>query len=210
MKPSEIYYSQDSIKEKFDKGHTIYSTLSVCKKHQYVIKKIPPMRVCKKDGKWYTLDNRRLWVFRKLEADGHIKDVKVIQGESLNKNRKRVVVMEKMSRFLNTHNRRLANSNTYSAVRGCKLSRCQIILTDYIDIHICDAPAFFQFFENPQSAIVQSVPSSVFHTDPYCWNLTYRHRVLFTRSESRMYGLAIVKGTSDRILAEVNLGRLHC
>lgn len=37
------------------------------------------MRVCKKDGKWYTLDNRRLWVFRKLEADGHIKDVKVIQ-----------------------------------------------------------------------------------------------------------------------------------
>lgn len=79
MKPSEIYYSQDSIKEKFDNGHTIYSTLSVCKKHQYVINKIPRMRVCKKDGKWYTLDNRRLWVFRKLEADGHIKDVKVTQ-----------------------------------------------------------------------------------------------------------------------------------
>lgn len=79
MKPSEIYYSQDSIKEKFDNGHTIYSTVSVCKKHQYVINKIPRMRVCKKDGKWYTLDNRRLWVFRKLEADGHIKDVKVTQ-----------------------------------------------------------------------------------------------------------------------------------
>uniref|UniRef100_K1Q797 Uncharacterized protein n=1 Tax=Magallana gigas TaxID=29159 RepID=K1Q797_MAGGI len=25
------------------------------------------MRVCKKDGKWYTLDNRRLWVFRNLD-----------------------------------------------------------------------------------------------------------------------------------------------
>ncbi|XP_062584742.1 uncharacterized protein LOC134246394 [Saccostrea cucullata] len=79
MKPSEIFYSQDSIKEKFDNGHTIYSTVSVCKKHPYVINKIPRMRVCKKDGKWYTLDNRRLWVFRKLEADGHIKDVKVNQ-----------------------------------------------------------------------------------------------------------------------------------
>lgn len=72
MKPSEIYYSQDSIKEKFDNGHTIYSTLSVCKKHQYVINKIPRMRVCKKDGKWYTLDNRRLLVFRTYQGcQGH-------------------------------------------------------------------------------------------------------------------------------------------
>lgn len=37
------------------------------------------MRVCKKDGKWYILDNCWLWVFRKLEVDGYIKDVKVIQ-----------------------------------------------------------------------------------------------------------------------------------
>jgi hypothetical protein len=79
MKPSEIYFSQDSIKEKFDNGHTIYSTVSVCKKHPYVIQRIPKMRVCKKDGKWYSLDNRRLWVFKKLEADGHIKGVTVQQ-----------------------------------------------------------------------------------------------------------------------------------
>lgn len=79
MKPSEIFFSQDSIKEKFDNGHTIYSTVSVCKKHPYVINKIPKMRVCKKDGKWYSLNNRRLWVFRKLEADGDIKDVRVMQ-----------------------------------------------------------------------------------------------------------------------------------
>jgi hypothetical protein len=35
------------------------------------------MRVFKKDGKWFSMDNRRLWVFRKLEAEGHIKDVTV-------------------------------------------------------------------------------------------------------------------------------------
>lgn len=30
-----------------------------------------------KNGKWFTLDNRRLWVFRRLEEDGHITDVDV-------------------------------------------------------------------------------------------------------------------------------------
>lgn len=79
MKPSEIFYSQDSIKDKFENGRTIYSTFSVCVKHPYVIKRIPKMRVFKKDGKWFSMDNRRLWVFKKLEADGHIKDVSVRQ-----------------------------------------------------------------------------------------------------------------------------------
>ena len=77
MKPSEIYYSQDSIKDKFDNGYTIYSTYNACVKHPFVIDKIPRIRICKKNGKWYTLDNRRLWVFKKLEANGHITDVKV-------------------------------------------------------------------------------------------------------------------------------------
>jgi hypothetical protein len=36
------------------------------------------MKVCKKDGKWYSLDNRRLWVFKRLEADGCIDDVEVM------------------------------------------------------------------------------------------------------------------------------------
>ena len=77
MKPSKIFYSQDSIKEKFDNGHTICSTLSVCKKHSFVRNKIPRIRVCQKNGKMYTLDNRRLWVFKKLEAEGYITDIPV-------------------------------------------------------------------------------------------------------------------------------------
>lgn len=30
-----------------------------------------------KNGRWYTLDNRRLWVFKKLEESGRITDVDV-------------------------------------------------------------------------------------------------------------------------------------
>ncbi|XP_056022114.1 uncharacterized protein LOC130054980 [Ostrea edulis] len=78
INPSEIYYSQDSIKEKFFDGQTIYSSLSECREKPYVINMIPTMRVCLKDGKWYTLDNRRLWVFKRLEAEGYISDVEVM------------------------------------------------------------------------------------------------------------------------------------
>ena len=77
MKRAEIFYSQDSIKEKYDDGHTIYSTLSVCKKHPFVRNQIPRIRVCQRNGKIYSLDNRRLWVFKKLEADGYITGIPV-------------------------------------------------------------------------------------------------------------------------------------
>lgn len=79
MKPSQIYYSQNSINEKFDNGYTIYATLNACKNHPFVIYEIPPIRVCKKDGKWYTLDNRRLWVFKRLEEQGHVDSVRIKQ-----------------------------------------------------------------------------------------------------------------------------------
>lgn len=36
MKPSQIYYSQNSINEKFDNGYTIYATLNACKNHPFV------------------------------------------------------------------------------------------------------------------------------------------------------------------------------
>ena len=77
MKPSQIYYSQNSINERFDNGYTIYATLNACKNHPFVIYEIPPIRVCKKDGKWYTLDNRRLWVFKRLEEQGHVDSVRI-------------------------------------------------------------------------------------------------------------------------------------
>uniref|UniRef100_A0A8W8KB38 Uncharacterized protein n=1 Tax=Magallana gigas TaxID=29159 RepID=A0A8W8KB38_MAGGI len=82
MRPSEIYYSQDSIKNTFDNGQSIYSTLRMCKEDPFEIDLIPRMRVCMKNGKWFTLDNRRLWVFRGLEESGHITLVDVIRVSS--------------------------------------------------------------------------------------------------------------------------------
>lgn len=38
-----------------------------------------------KNGKWFTLDNRRLWIFRRLEEGGHITnvDVNVVSSDRL-------------------------------------------------------------------------------------------------------------------------------
>lgn len=77
MKPSEIYFSQDSIKNTFEYGQSIHDTLKMCQEDPMAIHQIPTMRVCMKNGKWFTLDNRRLWIFRRLEEGGHIIDVDV-------------------------------------------------------------------------------------------------------------------------------------
>lgn len=77
MKPSEIFFSQDSIKNTFEYGQSIKDTLRMCQEDPMAIHQIPTMRVCMKNGKWFTLDNRRLWIFRRLEEGGHITDVDV-------------------------------------------------------------------------------------------------------------------------------------
>lgn len=85
MKPSEIYFSQDSIKNTFEYGQSIHDTLKMCQEDPMAIHQIPTMRVCMKNGKWFTLDNRRLWIFRRLEEGGHITnvDVNVVSSDRL-------------------------------------------------------------------------------------------------------------------------------
>ena len=77
LKPSEIFYSQDSISKKFNNGKTIYSTLDECRDNSFKVALIPNIRVCQKNERWYTLDNRRLWVFKRLEEEGRITDIEV-------------------------------------------------------------------------------------------------------------------------------------
>ena len=77
LKPSEIFYSQDSICKKFNNGDTIYSTLNECRDNLLQVDSIPNIRVCPKNGRWYTLDNRRLWGFKRLEEEGRITDIEV-------------------------------------------------------------------------------------------------------------------------------------
>lgn len=49
----------------------------MCEEDFCMIYLILIMRVCMKNGKWFMLDNCRLWVFRRLEEDGYIIDVDV-------------------------------------------------------------------------------------------------------------------------------------
>ena len=41
------------------------------------VQSIPKISVIQIDGKWFTSDNRRLWVFRKAEEIGFLKKIEV-------------------------------------------------------------------------------------------------------------------------------------
>ena len=72
LAPSEIRYSQDSISNSFGDsthhaGQYIGETLDEIVRDPDTANLIPNISVFKIDGKWFTLDNRRLWVFKKAE-----------------------------------------------------------------------------------------------------------------------------------------------
>lgn len=84
LRPSEVFFSQNTIKDHFRWGHrTIYETLKQCTNDPCTVDNIPKITVCKIDGKWFTLDNRRLWVFKQLEAKGIISKISVFESSSI-------------------------------------------------------------------------------------------------------------------------------
>ncbi|XP_063397459.1 uncharacterized protein LOC134681749 [Mytilus trossulus] len=92
LKPSEIFYSQDSIMNRFgdytSHGNTyIGETLDQLLKGHCNVNSIPTISVVKKYGKWYTSDNRRLWVFRKAEDLGFLETIYVNEAYYLNENK---------------------------------------------------------------------------------------------------------------------------
>ncbi|XP_045204471.2 uncharacterized protein LOC123557206 [Mercenaria mercenaria] len=85
LRPSEIFYSQDSINNVFDKqcNHRykpIGETLDVICEGRCSVNDIPTITVVERDGKWTTADNRRLWVFRQLERLGKCEKIHVQKG----------------------------------------------------------------------------------------------------------------------------------
>jgi hypothetical protein len=89
LTPSEIRYSQDSISNTFrartsHAGQYIGETLDEIVRDPDTVDLIPNISVFKKGvkKKWFTLDNRRLWVFKKAEKLGIISyiDVYVTYG----------------------------------------------------------------------------------------------------------------------------------
>ncbi|XP_060551115.1 uncharacterized protein LOC132712716 isoform X1 [Ruditapes philippinarum] len=88
LKPSEIFFSQDSINNVFDKncGHRyepIGQTLDALCNGSISVRDIPTISVVKHDNKWFTADNRRLWVFRNLERLGKCSEINVTKGYSI-------------------------------------------------------------------------------------------------------------------------------
>ncbi|KAK3590396.1 hypothetical protein CHS0354_028506 [Potamilus streckersoni] len=68
LKPSDIFYSQDSIMNRFRHGQAarkmIGETLDDLVERRITVEAIPPISVTFRFGKWISFDNRRLWVFK--------------------------------------------------------------------------------------------------------------------------------------------------
>ena len=82
LKPSEILYSQDSILNRFCEytrhaNMYIGETLDHLLEGRCNVEDILIMKVLKMNGKWFTPDNCRLWVFRTAEEIGFLETVKV-------------------------------------------------------------------------------------------------------------------------------------
>ena len=82
LTPSEIRFSQDSIFNTFragtnHAGQYIGETLDDIVRDRYTADLIPNISVFNIDAKWFTLDNRRLWVFKKAEELGIVRSIDV-------------------------------------------------------------------------------------------------------------------------------------
>jgi hypothetical protein len=68
LKPSDILYSQDSISNQFHCGiRYIGDTLDQLLIDSSYVQRIPNIQVVERNGTLFSMDNRRLWVFKKAE-----------------------------------------------------------------------------------------------------------------------------------------------
>ncbi|XP_021345007.1 uncharacterized protein LOC110444971 [Mizuhopecten yessoensis] len=90
LKPAEIRYTQETISGVFrqntrHKNTQIGKTLDDILVASSSIDQIPKITVCKKNGQWYSFDNRRLWIFKKLEKYGKCSKILVKISKKLKK-----------------------------------------------------------------------------------------------------------------------------
>ena len=69
INPSTVRFSQDSAKAAFSKGGSIQEMADALRSGALKADQIPAIRLVEKDGKLFTLDNRRLEAFRRAEMD---------------------------------------------------------------------------------------------------------------------------------------------
>eukprot|EP00438_Fugacium_kawagutii_P034820 Skav235153 [mRNA] locus=scaffold1923:90288:91154:- [translate_table: standard] len=64
MSPEEIYFTHNSIANRFRCGRSIHQTVQRLKQGEISADDFPAITVFERDGKWHCLDNRRLWCFK--------------------------------------------------------------------------------------------------------------------------------------------------
>ncbi|CAE7879447.1 unnamed protein product [Symbiodinium sp. KB8] len=66
LRLEEIFYTQDSIKRSFQDGRTLKQMRSELMSDQKTLMQIPRITVVRHEGRWFSVDNRRLWVFNQV------------------------------------------------------------------------------------------------------------------------------------------------
>ena len=87
LKPKDVKFTSKEIPSRFDNGTSLRELLEDLKSGKILSKDIPAAEViwdCDR-WEWYTLSNRRLWVFRELEKCGKITFVGMSRVESVDK-----------------------------------------------------------------------------------------------------------------------------
>ena len=92
LRPRDICFKQKLLPSSFDDGIPVRETLQQLANEEILIEDLPSIDVvwCQQKWVWYTLNNRRLWVFRELEKMGKCQYIAT----------KRVEVIEHVSDFL--------------------------------------------------------------------------------------------------------------
>ena len=67
--PFLIRFSQDSVSAQFRDGTTVEDLAAALKAGEVEPGAVEPIRICLREGNWYTLDNRRLLAFRLAGVD---------------------------------------------------------------------------------------------------------------------------------------------
>lgn len=92
LKPSDIRFTTNEVEERFDNNIKLTETLTQLENKEITVDDIPKIQVVWSDKhwEWYTLDNRRLWVFQELEKHGSCRMIKTHRLEEVRKDPKRL------------------------------------------------------------------------------------------------------------------------
>jgi hypothetical protein len=85
LKPSEIRFTTNFVRERFDNNILLTETLTQLQNGEVFVDDIPFIEVIwyQEKWEWYTVNNRRLWVFQQLEKSGQCKLIKTHRIEKV-------------------------------------------------------------------------------------------------------------------------------